>query len=137
MGFLQWKKRSFASAVANFKSALAIGQDSMEIYHGLAWCQVRLEDFSEAEKTIKRGLRGRRPNSLLVDLAAHIAIIQKKYEEAADYIDQLRRIRAFNDHDFRLATMLNARKQFKQALPLIEAAAKGPRRRFEVDATLV
>jgi uncharacterized protein HemY len=136
-GFMLWKKREFSKAVGEFQAALAIGQDSMEIYHGLAWCLVRQEKLGEAEKTIKRGLRGRRPNSLLLDLAAHIAIIQEHYSEAEDYVDQLRRIRAFDDHNFRLATMYNAKKQFREALPLIEAAMRGARRRFEVEATLI
>jgi uncharacterized protein HemY len=109
----------------------------MEIYHGLASCLVRLNEFGEAEKVIERGLRGRRPNSLLLDLAAQIAIIQKHYSDAENYIDQLRRIRAIDDYSFRLATLHNARKEFRKALPLAEAAMKSPRSRFEVEATLI
>ena len=137
MGFMLWKKRDFAKAVTEFQLALKIGQDSMEIYHGLAWCLVRLDKLAEAERVIKRGLRGRRPNSLLLDLAAHVSIIQHQYPEAEDYIDQLRRIRAFDDYNFRLATMYNAKKQFREALPHIEAAMKSPRGRFEIEATFI
>jgi thioredoxin-like negative regulator of GroEL len=135
--FMFWKKREYRRAVTGFRAALAAGQDSMEIYHGLASCLVRLSEFGEAEIAIKRGLRGRRPNSLLLDLAAQIAITQEHFSEAEDYIDQLRRIRAFNDHNFRLAMLNNARKQFQSALPLLEFAMKGSRRRFEVEATLI
>ena len=136
-GFTSWKRGHHASAVTEFRAALARGQHAMEIYHGLASCLVRLADFSEAEKVIRQGLRGRRPNSLLLDVAAQIAIIQKNYADAENYIDQLRRIRADADYNFRMATLHNARKQFRAALPLAEAAMNSPRRRFEMEATLI
>jgi tetratricopeptide (TPR) repeat protein len=73
-GFMYWKKREFAKAVSEFRAALALGQNSTEIYHGLASCLVRLGNLGEADEIVRRGLRGRRPNSMLLDVAAQIAI---------------------------------------------------------------
>lgn len=137
MGFMFWKSREYVKAISRFRAALNAGQESLEIYHGLASCLMRINEFKQAETVIKKALRGRRPNSLLLDLAAQIAIIQQQFEEAEDYIDQLQRVRAFDDYNFRLATLKNARHQFQDALPLLENAIRGPRRRFEVEATMV
>jgi tetratricopeptide (TPR) repeat protein len=136
-GFLQWKKGQYAAAVSAFRTGIALGQDSMEVYHGLAYCLFRLENMSEAEKVIAVALKGRRPNSLLLDLAAQIAIAQHSYADAESYIDQLRRVRADADYHHRLATLLNARRKFSEALPHAELALQGPRKRFEVETTFV
>lgn len=136
-GFMFWKRRDYARAVLEYRSALAIGQNSVEVVHGLATCLVRLNEYSEADKVIQRGLHGRRQNSLLLDLAAQIAIIRGNYDDAANYIDKLRRMRADADYHHRLATLLNARKQYREALPHAEEAMKSFRRRFEMDATFI
>jgi tetratricopeptide (TPR) repeat protein len=136
-GFLLWKKRGFAKAVSAFRTALALGQTSVEVYHGLGICLFRLDDLDGAGKVVQEGLSRRRPNSLLLDLAAQIAIARRNYAEAESYIDRLHRVRADADYHHRLATLLNARKRFRDALPHAKAAMEGARRRFEVEATLV
>jgi tetratricopeptide (TPR) repeat protein len=136
-GFLHWKRREYAKAVTAFRNAVALGQGSVEVYHGLATCLFRLDNLAEAEKIIKMGLRRRRPNSLLLDLAAQVAISRGNYPEAESYIDRLRRVRADADYHHRLATLLNARGRFQDALPHAEAATHGGRRRFEVEATFI
>lgn len=136
-GFLLWKQGAFAKAVTAFRTALALGQTAVEVYHGLATCLFRLNNLAEAEKEIQDGLRWRRPNSLLLDLAAQIAIARGNYIAAESYIDHLRRLRADTDYHHRSATLFNARKQFAEALPHAQAAVDaGGRRRFEVEATL-
>jgi tetratricopeptide (TPR) repeat protein len=136
-GFMYWKRRNYAQAVLEYRSALAVGQNSVEAVHGLASCLLRLNEYSEADKVIQRGLHGRRQNSLLLDLAAQIAIIRGNYDDAEIYIDKLRRVRADADYHHRMATLLNARKQYQQALPHAEQAMNSTRRRFEMDATYV
>ena len=139
-GFLLWKRREFAKTVTAFQSALALGQSAVEVYHALATCLFRLNNLPEAERIIMAGLGRRRPNSLLLDLAAQVAIARGNYSAAEDYIDQLRRVRADADYHHRLATLLNARKRFRDALPhaeAAEAAMQGGRSRFEVETTLI
>ena len=136
-GFLLWKKREFSKAVIEFRAAISLGQNSMEVYHGLACCLVRLDRLAEAEKVIEHGLYRRRPNNLLLDLAAQVAISQGKFGDAEKYTDQLKRIQAIADYNFRMATLYSARKQFALALPLAEEAMLGTRDRFEVAATLI
>jgi hypothetical protein len=74
---------------------------------------------------------------MLLDVAAQIAIQENNLPEAEKYIDQLRRIPAVDDYNFRMAMLHSARKEFRKALPLIEAAMKSHRRRFEVEAAFV
>lgn len=136
-GFLLWKKGDFAKAVSAFRTALALGLSSVEVYHALAICLFRLDSLDEAGKVIQEGLARRRRNSLLFDLAAQIAIARHQYADAEFYIDQLRRVRADADYHHRLATLLNTQKKFRDALPHAKAAMEGNRRRFEVEATLV
>jgi thioredoxin-like negative regulator of GroEL len=95
-----------------------------------------LDNLPESEKVIAKALEGRRPNSLLLDLAAQVAIARHNYTDAESYIDRLRRVRADVDFHHRFATLLNAKKQFRDALPHAEAALKTPRPRFELEATL-
>ena len=136
-GFYRWKKRQFDRAVSEFRTALRLGYDQVEVYHGLATCLFRLDNLPEAEKAIAAGMERRRPNVLLLDLAAQIAIARQRYDDAEQYIDQLRRMRADADYHHRLAILLNARKRFNEALPHAEQARQGGRRRFEVEATLI
>jgi tetratricopeptide (TPR) repeat protein len=137
-GFLYWKKRAFAKAVSAFQTALAVGQTSVGVYHGLATCLFRLDNIREAEKVIQKGLEGRRPHGLLLDLAAQVAIAQKNYSDAEKYIDQLHRVRSDTDfYHHRKATLLNAQKRFAAALPHAREATKGTRRRFEMEATYI
>jgi tetratricopeptide (TPR) repeat protein len=137
-GFLYWKKRAFANAVSAFQTALAVGQTSVGVYHGLATCLFRLDNIREAEKVIQKGLQGRRPHGLLLDLAAQVAIAQKNYSDAEQYIDQLHRVRSDTDfYHHRKATLLNAQKKYAAALPHAREATKSTRRRFEMEATYV
>lgn len=136
-GFVLWKKRQFASAITAFRQALASGQEAMEIYHGLAICLLRMDKLREAERVVQDALRSRRPNRLLVDLAAQLAISTGNYSDAKEYIDQLRRMKADADYHHRLATLLNRQNKPYDALKHAELAMDGPRRRFEVEATYV
>jgi uncharacterized protein HemY len=137
-GFLLWKQREFAKAITAFRTALSLGQTSVEVYHGLATCLFRLDKVAEAEKVIRSGVGTRaRPNSLLLDLAAQISIARGNFRDAELYVDQLRRVRADDDYHHRMATLLNARNRFQEALPHAELALRGSKRRFEVEATLV
>lgn len=136
-GFLLWKQGELARAVSAFQSAIAVGHRSPEVYHGLGHCLFRLGNESEAQKVVREGLEGRRPNKLLLDLAAQITITLGYYEEAEDYIDQLKRLGEDVDYHHRMSTLLNARKNFGAALTHAKQASAAPRRRFEVLANEV
>ena len=137
-GFLLWKKREFAKAITAFRTALSLGQTTVEVYHRLATCLVRLNELPEAEKVIQSGLGTRaRPNSLLLDLAAQISITRGNFTDAELYVDKLRRVKADADYHHRMATLLSAKKKFLEALPHAELALQGAERRFEAEATLV
>lgn len=137
-GFLLWKSRRFSAAVPHFETALRLGQEAVEIYHGLAICLFRLGKLDEAKKIIHRGLRGKaRDNVLLVDLAAQIAIDKNELAEAEKYVEQLRRLKADADYHHRFATLLNARHKSTEALTHARKASQGPRARFENKTTLI
>jgi Flp pilus assembly protein TadD len=139
-GFMHSKQGEYGKAVTSFRLALSLGQGAVEVFHGLGTCLFRLEELKQAEDVIQAGLKQRRANSLLLDLAAQIAIAKGNFTAAEQYIDQLSRVRADTDFNHRQATLLNAKKQFHAALPYARAAAvgaRGFRRRFEVEATLV
>lgn len=137
-GFLLWKRREFAKAITAFRAALSLGQNSIEVYHGLATCLFRLDQVAEAEKVIRSGVGTRaRPNSLLLDLAAQISIARGNFHDAELYVDQLRRVKADDYYHHRMATLLNAKNRFQEALRHAELALHGSKRRFEVEATLV
>ncbi len=137
-GFLPWKQREYAAAISAFRLAISSGHQSPEVYHGLATCLFRLNNLPEADKALVSGLRGRRPNRMLLDLAAQIAIARENYSAAEDYIDQLARLREDAEYHHRYATYLNARKRFADALEHARLAlAVDKRRRFEVNAILI
>lgn len=136
-GFLLWKRAELDKAVIAFGNAISVGHTSPEVYHGLAHCLFRLGKVPEAQEVVKKGLRGRRPNKLLLDLAAQITITLGLYDEAEDYIDQLKRLGEDLDYHHRLSTLLSVRKQFREALQHAERACETPRCRFEILANRV
>jgi thioredoxin-like negative regulator of GroEL len=137
-GFLRWKNRRFSAAIPHFETALRLGQEAVEIYHGLATCLFRLGKLDEAKKVIHRGLAHKgRHNVLLVDLAAQIAIDRNELTEAEKYVEQLRRLNADTDYHHRLATLLNAKHKSKEALAHARKASQNPRARFENKITLI
>lgn len=136
-GFLAWKKEELGQAVSHFRNALALGHQAVEVYHGLASCLFQLQNLEEAEKILEKGLKGRRrPNFVLWDLAAQIAILQEQYEKAEQILDELRRLGEDEDYHHRLATLLSAQKKFDEALEYARKAASGKNKRFEVLAHL-
>jgi tetratricopeptide (TPR) repeat protein len=136
-GFLQWKHGNLKEAVVSFRAAIASGHLAPEAYHGLTSCLIELDNLPDAEDTVRRGLRGRRPNPLLLDLGARVAILQGKLDEASGYIDQMKRLGEDADYHHRLSTLLNARKKFQEALEHAQIAANTHQNRFEVLANLV
>jgi thioredoxin-like negative regulator of GroEL len=137
-GFLLWKRRRFSAAVPHFETALQLGQEAVDIYHGLASCLFHLGKLDEAKKVVERGLRGKaRDVVLLVDIAAQIAIARGDLEEAETYVEQLRRLKADADYHHRMATLLNARHRSTDALTHARAASEAPRARFENKTTLI
>ena len=137
-GFLLWKKRKYSQAVPHFNTALTLGQEAVDIYHGLASCLFRLGRLEEAKKVIQKGLHGKaRQNVLLVDLAAQIAIDKHELDEAGKYVEQLRRLKADADYHHRAATLLNARHRSAEALQHARKATEGQHVRFEAKTTLV
>lgn len=69
-GFLYWKKRKYSQAIAHFNIALSLGQEAVDIYHGLASCLLRLGRLDEAKKIVQKGMHGRAYQIvMLVDLA--------------------------------------------------------------------
>jgi tetratricopeptide (TPR) repeat protein len=136
-GFLLWKKRETAQAVSHFRNAMALGHHAVEVYHGLASALYELENLEEAEKVLKKGLEGRRrPNFLLWDLAAKIAILREQYQKAEEIIDELKRLGEDEDYHHRVATLYSAQKKISHALFHARKAASGKRTRFEVRAHL-
>ncbi len=136
-GFLSWKKDDLGQAVAHFRNAMAVGHHAVEVYHGLASCLFQLQNLDEAEKVLQKGLRGRRrPNFVLWDLAAQIAILREQYDKAEEILDELKRLAEDEDYHHRVATLLSARKRFHDALDHARRAASGRRKRFEVLANL-
>jgi tetratricopeptide (TPR) repeat protein len=137
-GFLLWKRRRFSAAIPHFQSALRLGQEAVDIYHGLATCLYRIRKLDEARDVINNGLRGKARNiEILVDLAAKIAIDRNELNEAEKYIEQLRRLNAEGDYHHRLATLLNAKHKPKEALVHALKAGQRPDARFENKITLV
>ena len=136
-GFLAWKKGDLGAAVSHFRNAMAVGHHAVEVYHGLASCLFQLQNLEEAEKVVEKGLAGRRrPNFVLWDLAAQIAILREQYDKAAQIIEELSRLGEDEDYHHRFATLLSARKRFSTALEHARIAASGKRKRFEVLAHL-
>jgi tetratricopeptide (TPR) repeat protein len=136
-GFIAWKRKKFIDAIHAYRKALTLYQGSVDIYHALASCLIRTRDYEEAERVIQGGLKGRRPNTLLIDLAAQIATIRGDYERAAEYVDKLKSLNAVADYNFRMASLLCARHRFNEALPFAREAVKVGKKRYELDATLV
>ncbi len=136
-GFLFWKQGELAKGVSAFRDALAMGHRSPEVFHGLGHCLFRLGNMAEAQKAVREGEVGRRPNKLLMDLGAQIAITLEQYDDAAEFIDGLKRLGEDVDFHHRLSTLLAGRKEFRAALGHAEQAAAAPRRRFEFLANRV
>ena len=135
-GFLASKSGKITQAIIHFRNAIAAGHRSVEVFHGLGSCLFQLENLGDAEKVVEQGLTGRRPNFLLWDLAAQIAIARGQYERAAQFIDELKRLGEDEDYQHRVATLLSARGKFEEALHYAQLAALGRRKRFEVLAHL-
>ena len=136
-GFMLWKQQKHEQAIPHFRTAIRLRQQAIEIYHALAICLFRTNKLEEAQRTISEGLSNRpRPNILLIDLAALIAIAQNNLVEAERYVEQLRRLNAGSDFHHRKATLLNAKKRPLEALPHAREALKGARQRFEVESNL-
>ncbi len=137
-GFLLWKRKRFEAAIPHFQTALRLGQEAVDIFHGLASCLFRLGKLDEAQKVIQRGLQNKaRHNPLLVDLAAQIAIDKNQLDEAEKYVEQLRRLNALNDYHHRQATLLNARHRSQEALGHARKASQDVRARFENKTTYI
>jgi tetratricopeptide (TPR) repeat protein len=137
-GFMLWKQRHYEKAIPHFRTALNLGQGAVEIYHALAICLFRLNRLKEAGAVLREGLEKRpRPNSLLLDVAAQIAIASGNLDEAEGYVEKLRLLNVGSDYHHRAATLLNARKLPHEALAHAREALNSPRQRFEVETVLI
>ncbi len=137
-GYLCWKQRRFSRAVTLYKVALSNGERAVEIYHGLANCLFQMGELKEAKRFIKEGLANRaRHNGLLLDLAAKMAIVAKDFDEAKEYIEQLRRLNSTTDYHHRAATLYAAMKNPAKALPHAREALNDARGRYEIDSVLI
>jgi len=130
-GFIQWKRGKLSKAVTEFRAALAANDRGAAVYHGLGTCLFRLGNVDDARSAIEQGLRGRRPNPLLLDLAALVAIALGEYNKAEEYVDQLQRLGERIDYHHRMSTLLSARQEFQAALPHAENACDQRNPRFE------
>jgi tetratricopeptide (TPR) repeat protein len=137
-GYFFWKQGKFAKAINLYKVALANRERAVEIYHGLASCLFQLGDIQEAKKYIREGLANRaRFNGLLLDLAAKMAIVARDFDEATEYVEQLRRLNQMTDYHHRAATLFAAMRQPSKALPHAREALNGSRGRYEIDSVLI
>jgi tetratricopeptide (TPR) repeat protein len=136
-GFLLWKERKYREAVTAFRTAIAREVRGFEVYHGLGSCLFRLQLLDEAERAIDDGSRNRKPNKMLVDLAAQIAIERGDYKKAEDFIEQLLILKADADFHHRKATLLNKQGKYRAALPHAREAAADFSRLFEAETVLI
>ncbi len=137
-GYVNWKQRRYERAAGLYKVALANGERAVEIYHGLANCLFQLGNDREATKYILEGLEKRaRRNGLLLDLAAKMAIVGRRFAEASEYIEELKRLNALTDYHHRAATLFAAMRRPAQALPHARAALVGARGRYEIESVLI
>ncbi len=135
-GFMLWKRRAHEQAIDAFRSALRVGHTAIPVYHGLGTCQLRCGWVDAALTTIREGLKNRRPNKFLLDLGVQAAIEAELYDEAARYLEDLKRFKEDTDFHHRAAILLSAQGDFAEALRHAELAVQGSRSRFEAMANL-
>ena len=135
--FILWKERKYSEAITAFRTALAKGVHANEVYHGLGSCLLRLRRLGEAERIVNDGSANRKPNRMLVDLGAQIAIERRDFRKAEELIDQLQLLKADAQFHHRKATLLNAQRKYTEALPHAEKAAADFTRRFEAETVLI
>ena len=136
-GFILWKKRDYIDAVAAFRTTIAKGNRGAEVFHGLGSCLLRMKLLDDADREIDNGSRGRKPNRMLIDLAAQIAIERGDYAKADGLIEQLLILRAEADYHHRKATLLNKQGKYREALSHARIAAGDFTRRFEAETVLI
>jgi len=129
-----WKRGKLSEAVPEFRKSLIAGYQPPPVYHGLGHCLFRLGQVADAEKTIEEGFKrypNARPDILLLDLAAQVAIARGKYKDAENYINQLKQFGEDLNYYHRLSVLHSAQRNFRSALIYAENACDSPGRRFE------
>jgi len=86
----------------------------------------------QALDTVREGLKHRRPNKFLLDLGVQVALEAGLVEEAAKYLEDLKRFNEDADYHHRAATLLSAQGRHEEALVHAELAVRQGRTRFEV-----
>jgi tetratricopeptide (TPR) repeat protein len=123
-GFLERKRGNLGEATKAFIAAERAGDRGVAVYRDRAHCHFLLGNIEEAGRDIKVAL-GRWPHSnFIVDLAAEIAITQRRYDEAEELIRLLQSIDVPENFLHRRATLKAARKQFQSALEDSELACR-------------
>ncbi|MDI3233529.1 TIR domain-containing protein [Exiguobacterium antarcticum] len=122
-GFRDLKRKKYTQAIESYKKAITKGIKSVVVYREIAECYYWLKDFNSAMKYIDIiTKRQKRPNSFVYDLAAKIAIENKDFEKAQEYISILETVDRVENVYHRKASLLSKQGNFNEAIEYAEKA---------------
>ncbi len=123
-GFLERKRGNLVDAVKAYYAAERAGDTSVSVYRDRAQCLFWLGQIDEADRDIKLAHDRYPRNNYIVDLAAQIAIVRRRFGEAEGLVNDLESIDVRENFHHRRATLRAAKKQFHLALEDAETAIR-------------
>lgn len=132
-GFRFLKRKQYRLAIEQLELAIEYGNQSIPAYRDLAESYYQVNNITEAQKQINLVMKKRKiENPYIIDMAAKIAIAQKGFLEAEDYLRKLEIIDRPESVAHRWASYYLKKGDFDNALMYAEAACRGERVRPEM-----
>jgi len=125
-GFREWKKGQYYNAIEFYRQAKLSGDKSIPVYRELAECLYWVNQISEAKKEISIILdKDKVNNRFMLDLASKIAIADKDFEKADEYLTKQELVDKAENIEHRRATYFVAKENYPQALIHADNACGG------------
>lgn len=125
-GFRELKRKEYDRAIKYYKDAKLSGDNSIPVYRELAECYYWKNNIPNAKKEISIILdKNEVHNAFILDLAAKIAIADKDFEKADEYIEKQKLVDKYENVEHRMATYFLAQDNYLMARVHADNACNG------------